>query len=169
LIIGIIIVIALVSLVLFNKKSELGLGDPGGDQLVGENEEIYKTRTAAPGNVKIPEQGEEASGDVAVPQIVSQTGIGSSVRTFDIRIEDNEFKPSEIIVNYLDVVRINITAVDRNYDLSQADYGLKIQLAKGQTRMVEFQANVTGKLTLYCASCGGPDKGPIGYLIVVQK
>jgi heme/copper-type cytochrome/quinol oxidase subunit 2 len=108
---------------------------------------------------------------VAAPTIVASGSLSgvTSYRSFNISISGGAFSPNTIIVNKGDTVHINLTAVDGNYDFTQTDMGLSMAVAKGQTKIVQFDANTVGKLTFYCKSCGGPGKGPIGYIEVVGK
>jgi hypothetical protein len=39
---------------------------------------------------------------------------------------------------------------------------------QGETKILEFQANQEGSFTYYCSTCGGPEKGPMGNIIIVQ-
>ncbi len=108
---------------------------------------------------------------VAAPTIVaagSPSGT-TSYRSFNVTVTSGAFTPSTIIVNQGDTVHINLTASGGNYDFTQPDMGLKLTLASGQTKVVQFDADTAGKFTFYCSSCGGPSKGPVGYIEVVSK
>ena len=98
----------------------------------------------------------------------SPTG-SAKLRIFSLSIDSNKFSQNIIAVNLGDTVHINITAVDGSYDFYQPDYGLKAILVRGQTKPAEFQATAAGRFTFYCQSCGGPDKGPVGYLEVAAQ
>ena len=127
---------------------------------------------AVPSNVVVPVQNASSvPAGVAAPTIVasgSPSGV-TSFRSFNISISGGAFSPSTVIVNQGDTVHINLTAVDGNYDFTQANYGLSLAVAKGQTKVVQFDADTAGKFTFFCASCGGPAKGPTGYVEVVTK
>lgn len=129
------------------------------------------TREEVPSNVKVPELNDEASPDVAQPTVVSPAapGVESRYRSFNISADRNKFNPSTIIVNTGDTVHINFTAVDKTYDFTIPDYGLKQTATGGQTKVVEFQALNDGKYTFYCERCGGLDSNVIGYIIVIDK
>lgn len=104
--------------------------------------------------------------NVAKPETVIPSG-SAAIRIFEIKAAGNKFTPDTLIVNNRDTVKIKLTAVDKDYDFTQPDYGLLNYLAKqGQTRTIEFGTSASGKFTFYCETCGGPDKGPVGYLIV---
>lgn len=125
-----------------------------------------------PSNVVVPVQNASSvPAGVAAPTIVasgSPSGV-TSYRSFTINISGGAYTPNTVIVNKGDTVHINLTAVDGNYDFTQSNYGLSLAVAKGQTKVVQFDANAAGKFTFYCASCGGPSKGPTGYIEVVAK
>jgi heme/copper-type cytochrome/quinol oxidase subunit 2 len=128
------------------------------------------TRTDAPQDATVPEENASNVGaDIAVPHLVTAAGpnVPYKYRSFDITVNNNKFTPATVTVNEKDTVHLNITAQDGAYDFYQPDYGLSTPLPKGEKKVVEFGANLSGKLTFYCQSCGGPDKGPVGYVIVV--
>lgn len=129
------------------------------------------TRQTVSSNVTVPNTTSTVSGDVAKPSVVAQAAPGSSAnfRSFSIKVSGNAFSPSTVIVNVGDTVHLNIAAGDKDYDFYQPDYGLSLQLPKGVTKVVEFQATSPDKYTFYCKSCGGPSSGPVGYVVVVTK
>lgn len=106
---------------------------------------------------------------VGAPRLVTEAApsVPYSYRSFSISVENGKFVPDTIIVNEKDTVNLKITASDDEYDFFQPDYGLSAPLPEGVTKTVEFGALLTGKLTFYCQSCGGPDSGPVGYIVVV--
>lgn len=129
------------------------------------------TRAAVPTDIVVPGKGDKVSGDVAVPstEVTAAPNAQSKLRIFSINISGNEFSPSTVAVYQGDSIQIKFTAVDKNYDVTQPDYGLKLSILKGSTKTLAFDATNVGKYTFYCESCGGPDKGPVGYAIVVAK
>lgn len=134
--------------------------------------EATGTRAPVPAGVTVPSQGEATAPNVAPPQVVSpaKAGSDSEYRSFSITADDNQFTPSTIVVNQGDVVNLIITAVDKNYDFTQPDYGFKqVAILKGQSKTIQFGATATGQFTFYCSSCGGPTQGPTGYIIIVPK
>ena len=130
------------------------------------------TRLPEPTNVLVPEAGaQNVSSGVAVPQAESAAAPGSDskYRSFHIIVENGAFMPSTIAVNVGDVVQLQIGAVGGDYDFTQPDYGLRATLPNGVNKAIEFGATAPGKFVFYCSSCGGPAKGPVGYLIVTGK
>ena len=130
------------------------------------------TRGAAPSNVMVPDSASSSvPSNVAKPQLVAPTRPNSDARfrSFSIGVSSSGFVPDTVIVKVGDTVHLVITAVDKDYDFAQPDYGFNVALLKGQAKVVEFQATAEGKFTFYCKSCGGPAKGPVGYIIAAPK
>jgi len=162
----VVVVVALLFIFVWRGPQKIGAPTPGTPGTGSATRQ-----SIASGTVAVPEVGaKDVPQNVAVPQNVlpaAQTG-AAKLRTFSIRANNDEFSPDTVIVNLGDTVRLDLTAVDKNYDFFQPDYGLKnSSIGKGQTAHVAFQATAAGKFTFYCVSCGGPAKGPVGYLEVV--
>ena len=139
-----------------------------------ENGEIQAqpgTRAPAPIDVKVPGSNSLAPPNVAKPTTVvpASPGGSESLRRFSLKIQDDKFSPDTVIVNKGDVIQLSITALDKNYDFTQPDFGFKKSISKGQTQEIGFQASAVGKFTFFCSACGGPDKGPVGYIIIAAK
>jgi len=137
------------------------------------------TAAPVPANVNVPNAGDKnVPSGVAVPDIQTSahpSGGSSSFRQFTISAkndaENNDvFDPATVAVKKGDIVDLEITAVNKNYDFTQPDYGFSaVAVPKGQTTRIQFQALNAGKFTFYCASCGGPAKGPVGYIIITDE
>mgnify|MGYP001559452915 CR=1 FL=1 len=143
---------------------ESELSQQGGQGLV--------TREVAPENIAVPEKDSgNVPENVAKPEQVSPAaaGVEEDMRTFSITVSGNKFSPDTVIARVGDIIKLNFTAVDKNYEFTQPDYGFKAQLPKGQTVSVTFGVNGEGKFLFYCGSCGGPSQGPVGYIIVVKR
>lgn len=122
-------------------------------------------------DTKIPGVGEQTSGGVGAPITVvpAAPGITALARSFNVSVQGDKFTPSTLTVLIGDTINISITAIDKDYDFTQPDYGLSTPLPKGVNKLVLFQGMTSGKYTFFCKSCGGPDKGPVGYIVVVPK
>jgi heme/copper-type cytochrome/quinol oxidase subunit 2 len=130
------------------------------------------THLPAPANVIVPEAGaQNAPAGVAVPQVEAPAapGVSSKYRSFDIIVQNNEFMPSTVAVNLGDTVNLQIGAVGGDYDFTQPDLGFKVALPAGEDKNIQFAAITAGKFVFYCSSCGGPAKGPVGYIIVAGQ
>lgn len=131
-----------------------------------------QTVSEVPSDTKIPELGAtDVAAGVAVPTNVTAAapGVDAKFRGFTVNIEGDKFSPETIIVKQGDTTSIKFTSVDKAYDFTQPDYGLFTSIPKGVTKLVEFGGVNPGKYTYYCKSCGGPEKGPVGYIVVVPK
>jgi len=130
------------------------------------------THLPAPTNVTVPDAGaKNVAPGVAVPQVeaaASPSG-DNKYRSFSIIMENGEFMPNTIAVNLGDIVNLEIGAIGANYDFTQPDYSISVPIPAGGNVRKQFQANVTGKFVFYCSTCGGPAKGPLGYLIVTGQ
>ncbi|MBM3257452.1 MAG: hypothetical protein FJY98_03990 [Candidatus Liptonbacteria bacterium] len=132
------------------------------------------TRQAAPVNVVVPEVGaKNAPANVAVPQISTEVArdaaAAGNFRVFDMKVEGDAFVPNTVIVNQGDSVRVNITATDKDYEFTQPELGYNFPLVKGKKMPLAFTATSASDFLFYCGSCGGPQKGPKGHIIVAPK
>lgn len=127
------------------------------------------TREKVEVSIATPGQNDTAAPkDVAVPTTVVDTG-NSSFRHFDISASGNKYSPSTIVVNEGDVIDLNFTAGDKNYDIFFPDFGVYKAATKGQTVKLQFQGYPFGSYTFKCSeSCGGGVKME-GKLIVNKK
>lgn len=135
-----------------------------------DSKEGFKTWDKPPTNVTIPEVNSNAPAEVAKPLSVTSASPGSSAsqRSFSISIANDKFEPSTIIAKLKDNITITFTAVDKNYYFTQPDYGFDELIPKGMTKKIGLQLSAPGKFLFYCSGCGGPQDGPVGYLIVVE-
>lgn len=130
------------------------------------------TREEVPEGIVVPEVGAEIEDEtVAVPDLVAPAapGVSAKFRRFNIVANENAFVPSEVIVNIGDTVHIDFTAIDKTYDITFPDYGMKQTVVPGEKKIFEFQAVLSGKFLYYCDLCGGLDSEVKGYIIVVPK
>lgn len=131
-------------------------------------------RQAVPVDIKVPEVGEQLPPDlvdvVAVPEhsIDIQVPGGANFRIFRIRGEGNKFSPEQVIVNFKDMVHIELMAIDKDYDVVLSGYNMKVSAKKGETKAIEFQALQDGRFLYFCDSCGGPESVAKGEIIVVK-
>ncbi|MDA2936238.1 cupredoxin domain-containing protein [Patescibacteria group bacterium AH-259-L05] len=122
--------------------------------------------------IEVPEPGSELEDKtIAIPEVTAAAapGVEARFRRFFISIENDRYVPSEVIVNTGDTVHIDFTAVDKTYDITLPDYGMKQIVATGETKIFEFQAVNTGKFLYYCDLCGGVKGKVTGHIIVVPR
>jgi heme/copper-type cytochrome/quinol oxidase subunit 2 len=182
-----IIIVAVIILVavfggiyLSGKRSRVGENPQAGQTVAGDGRETKPaavTRETAPAKIGnwvifVPEKDmSNVPENVAKPEVV---GVGNpagttSYRSFSIKAENDKFSPDTIVVKEKDTVRLNISAIDKDYDFTQPDYGFKVAINKGDSKPLQFDVTASGKFLFYCAACGGPAKGPTGYLVVITK
>lgn len=131
-------------------------------------------REDVPADIVVPDTGtqltEEQKREIAVPTVVvpAAPGVASSFRDFDIRAEGGAYIPTKVIAKLNDTVHIDFTAVDGDYDIVFPSNNMMTVAKKGQTSLLEFRAEQSGSFTYYCSSCGGPEKGPKGNIIIVE-
>lgn len=142
---------------------------PTGAQQLKEGETA--TKLIVPENIKVPGVGEKTESGVAAPSLVAAAapGVTAQFRSFNINGEKGGFNPSTVIVNLGDTVHVNFVAVDKDYDITFPDYGMKQTAKKGESKILEFQAVATGKFLYYCEQCGGMNSTAKGYIIVAGK
>lgn len=129
-----------------------------------------ETRRVVPSGTVVPEVGEEVrDSNIAVPTVSTSAAPGAQAkfRAFSIKAERGRFDPSRIIVNKGDTVNIVVEAIDRDYDFTLPDFGLKQVIARGERKVVEFQAVNEGEFVYYCDVCGGLDSSSKGTITVV--
>ena len=126
------------------------------------------TREKIKTQVKTPEPTDQApSEDIAVPKAAIKVGEQkqAAIRTFELRGENGKFSPSTIVVDELDVVEIELNAVDGDYDIFFPDFGVVKTAKKGTTEKLQFQAYPFGEYVFRCkTSCKAEGK-----LIVNEK
>lgn len=161
--IALAVVVVVVILVL------VGPGSKSGSRQAGDANKGL-TMSDVPEGIKVPEMGEEVAQGVAVPEAVAAASVNGNnkYRIFSVAADKDAFSPDTIIVNVGDVVHINFTAVDKAYDLTIPDYGMKQTVNKGETKALEFQTVAAGKFMFYCDLCGGLNSEVKGYVIVTK-
>jgi len=147
------------------KQAEKGEGLPA-DTTGG----IFPTRQEAPKDVVVPEP--ESTGqkdDVAIPKtsVPAAPGVEAKLRTFEITATAGKYSPSTIIVRIGDTVHIDFKAIDDTYDIVFPDYGLRQLAKKGETKIIEFQANTDGQFAFYCENAC-PKGKMTGVLIITS-
>ena len=130
------------------------------------------TRTVVPADVIVPNKGASSTlANIAVPVVQGAGDPSGNVdyRSFNITIQGGAYSPDTVIINQGDTVNLELTAADAAYGFDQPDYGFNAAIPEGKTQTIQFQALQSGNFIFYCASCGGPSKGPVGHIIVVAK
>jgi heme/copper-type cytochrome/quinol oxidase subunit 2 len=130
------------------------------------------TRQEVPAGTTVPEPASaNLPSGVAEPQNVKLSGGASSpyLRSFSVEISNDTVSPNNIIAYVGDILTITFESVDKTYDFVQPDFGLRWQVPVGGSKTFQFQTSNPGKFIFYCPSCGGPGKGPVGYVTAVVR
>ena len=171
-----VVIIIVVAVIWYQYAQHSAPNNSAGSAATGVNTgaltETSSTRTAVPAGAIAPNKGASSTAaNIAVP-VIQGAGDPSgnvSYRSFNITVQNEAYTPDTVIVNQGDTVNLDLTAVDAAYGFTQPDYGFNAVIPKGKTQIIQFQALSPGDFTFYCASCGGPSKGPVGHIIVVAK
>ena len=139
-----------------------------------ETEGRVVTRETLPGNIVVGVPDKDTKNvpeNVAIPETVAPGNSAGTTdyRSFDIKAENDKFIRDTINVYQGDTININITAVDKDYDFTQPDYGFAVSISKGTTKRIQFGASAGGRFLFYCESCGGPKSGPQGQIVVASR
>ena len=140
--------------------------------LAVQKQAVNPTKAEVPPGTKVIGLNEQVSDkSIAVPVSVIEAaaGVTSKIRVFNVEMKDGIYTPSTIIANVGDIVRVNFTAVDKAYDVTFPDNGMKKEFKKGGSGVFEYQAVAPGKFTYYCESCGGLNSKTKGYFILIGK
>lgn len=135
-------------------------------------EEITPTRRTAPDGVDIPTPDTVGLPDnIAKPEMQQPAAVGveASFRQYSVSVAANRFMPDTVIAKEGDTVHVEFTAMDNDYDLVQPDYGFSMKLPKGETKVLEFGAYMSGQFKFYCPKCGGPSAGPVGTFVIAAR
>ena len=148
----------------------------GQENLTPQDWQATEVRKPVPVGTVVPEIDTEMPAGlkdkIAVPEATAPvnptSGSDAQIRTYTVRAEANKFIPEKIIVNQGDIVHIDFTAVDKDYDFVLGGYNMKQNVKAGGTASLEFQALKDGDFIYYCNTCGGLEAGPQGHIIVVK-
>ena len=172
-VVGIIIVAGIIFLLQKQSVKNDGIPEGGNETAVQANPDALPTveggtREKIKTEIATPEPGLPApSGDVAVPKSAVVVGQEkqAAIRTFEVRGEVGKFSPSTIVVNELDVIEIDLNAVDSDYDIFFPDFGVFKSVNKGTSGKIQFQAYPYGEYAFRCKDACAAE----GKLVVNQK
>ena len=102
------------------------------------------------------------SSDIAVPTGMIRSVNGGVLRSFILRGENKTFSPNTLVANEGDVIQINFTATDQDYDIFFPDFGAYQIIKKGTAKEFQFQAYPYGQYTFSCKDvCRSSIKGEL--------
>lgn len=185
-VLGAIIIVLLLALIFLEMKREQAVKQAQINEPVTTEDEPDSTtasrdweetdfRKAVPVGVVVPEVGSQVSEEykdvVAVPShvVASAPGAETDIRIFQVRIENDRFIPPQIIVNLNDIVRVEFTSVDKDYDVILNGYEMMVKPKQGETKALEFKAMLDGRFVYYCEACGGLNSLSRGEIIIVRN
>ena len=87
--------------------------------------------------------------------------------TITMTAKKYEFSPSTITVKQGQLVKLEVTALDRSHGLAIKDYDIDAQLDKGKTVAVEFVAGKPGEFSFKCSDFCGLGHGKMKGKLVV--
>jgi heme/copper-type cytochrome/quinol oxidase subunit 2 len=82
-------------------------------------------------------------------------GSSQNFHRIAVKVSGKKFDPNTFTVKSGDVIHLDITSTDGDYDFSLPQYTLNYGLPEDRSIVVEFQAIDKGEFQFYCASCGG--------------
>lgn len=166
-------VIALIAIVFFVVRSlppgPASSGDTGNS---APSEPPSPTRQEVPSGTVVPEvSSTNLPSGVAQPESVKPSGGSSSpyLRNFHLTVKNDAVSPNNIVAYAGDILTISFESGDKSYEFVQPDFGLGWQIPAGGAKTLQFQATTPGKFIFYCPSCGGPDRGPVGYITAAPR
>ncbi len=137
-----IVVLIGIAIGLFPKKEK---GTSGGE--AGMQNTSPATTTAP---IFSPEVPKDATLTVPVHEAPAAPNVPQTLGIFDMTVAANGFEPNSITVKNKNLVTINLTAADGDYDFSMPYTGLYTLVKKGETKQISFQATGTGTFVLEC-------------------
>ncbi|MDP1706376.1 MAG: cupredoxin domain-containing protein [bacterium] len=108
---------------------------------------------------------------IAIPQATFTKG-DVSVNNFlvnnhwlwmiEMRGEGNSFDPNSLVVNEGDIIDIQLSAIDRDYEIYLPGLGIYKLVPKGQRSEVQFQAYPAGEHLFACKdNCSNPPQASL--------
>jgi len=144
-----VVAVLVVGLFVFAAYRSDGFGDrqrmSGGDAPDSLSEESSNSKTynhVVPPNIEI-----------TVPVSLADIAPGvkeSSLRVYEVTVSSDGFNPSELVVKGGDVVTLNLTSTDGDYDFYLPDIGLRKMVTRGEKAQIQFQTSVSGVFTFLC-------------------
>lgn len=164
------LVLIVAVLVILSTGGKNGPETPGGAATTTpvSQSDTYKPVDA---NTVVPDANSQVDSGVAKPTEVKAVGAGGIVdqRNFQVVVKNDSVSPQKVIVYVGNLVNVAFTSADKQYDFVQPENGMSWTVSKEKPITLTFQSPNPGQFTFYCVSCGGPDKGPVGYFVVVPK
>ena len=79
-----------------------------------------------------------------------------TIKEINIIAKNWEFQPSQITVNYNDLIRLKIKSIDVKHGISIPDFNIHSELIPNEETIIEFKANKKGTFNFNCSVLRGP-------------
>ena len=79
-----------------------------------------------------------------------------TIKEINIIAKNWEFQPSQITVNYNDLIRLKIKSIDVKRGISIPDFNIHSELIPNEETIIEFKANKKGTFNFNCSVLYGP-------------
>jgi plastocyanin len=163
--IGMVVVVLVIVLLWVAQPSGKKEGENGIENVGATTTEqsFYGVNKSDAYSTAVPENAVLSPASVA-PAAANNANAKEQLRTIEVKISSKGFEPSTVIVNQGDVVRLQMTATDGDYDVSIPYTGNYQSMKKGETKPIAFGATAPGTLAFLCMDmcpAGGVIKGSI--------
>ena len=78
------------------------------------------------------------------------------IKEINIIAKNWEFQPSQITVNYNDLIRLKIKSIDVKHGISIPDFNIHSELIPNEETIIEFKATKKGTFNFNCSVLCGP-------------
>ncbi len=89
----------------------------------------------------------------------------------DIHLEAYQygFSPDPLIVKKNDIVKLTVSSRDVSHGVYIKEYGINLEVKKGESKRTEFLANKVGKFTILCSVYCGPGHSRMQGTLIVEE
>ena len=166
----IVVAVLVIAGSLTRKKGEPKPGpEPGNETekvVLQDEKDITVPATTEEEKIFIPEVPRFAVPTKPIEETTADEESGAMFGTFRLAINKYGYEPNSITVKQGDVVQIEVSAIDEEYDFSIPYNGIYQAVKKGETKTVSFRAFDAGTLSFKCRDyC--PESGEEGKFIVI--
>lgn len=145
-----VLALAVLSLLVIGCSKESA--QPTGGVVVDTISEEATSKTVTQPETVVVTEPEYTSSNIVE---TSSTETAEGVKEFAITAKSWEFLPSEIRVNKGDKVKLTVTSADVAHGFALAEFGIKETIQSGETKTIEFVADMKGTFIYFCSvPCG---------------
>ena len=114
-------------------------------------------------SANVPKDAVVTKPDVSAP---ASQNTGAILGIYKMQVSVAGFNPKTIVMKKGDLLRIDLTAIDGNYDFVMPYAGLQASVKKGETKPISWGATTEGTFNFACRDFCPPGKTIQGELIV---